>query len=136
MKNYSAAELRAMPAIQVGPDHLRNPFASVSDTKEGIELSRRWAHIHWPEVFEDSNADDSDIDPFDLLRASLDTQRLWHKAEGPQASAFFPVQARDVAAWEARSEKMHAAQDVSGAVPEPKPLEPGIRSKRTVVRGD
>lgn len=137
--DYTDDELRAMQATVVDPGvtdshgfthgrHEQNPFKGKDDV-----LASRWSKIHYADDGEGSEIDDG----FSAIGDALAIKRSgFHKTEGGTAgSAFFPVQAKNVEAWEQSCQEMHAAQVAT--MPDAKPLEPGIRDKRRgIVRGD
>lgn len=134
MRDYTDNELLAVPPIKLD-DGERNPFHNVADTKQGFDLSRRWAMLHWPECFSQQTAES---DPFLAMEQSLSLKYSgWHMAENAEkgTTAFYPQTAKNVPDWEQRSMAMHDKQ--KPIVPDAKPQESGIQGKRRgIVRGD
>lgn len=151
MKTFTDDELLVIQPIVTNPGtidefgnvfdrHLENPFKNKDET-----LASRWSDLHWND---DGQSQSIEVDPFAALRDALNPQKLWSEvldSEGNVAGAIpiVPVvppnsdaQRAAEAAWQERAESMHKQQDVLGAVPAPKPLEPGIRKRAGIVRGD
>ena len=80
------------------------------------------------------------IDSLDVLAHKLAIRRSgWHRVEGPGGSAFFPVTAKDVDAWESRATAQAAESEAMARANRltPKPEENALAErKRQMTRGD
>ena len=115
LRDYTDDELKRIPPLSVGYNHLRNPFRHLMKDPLGSELANRWAWVHWPGDMAAANGQScgDTLDPTDILIHDLAlVDSGWHRVEHPETGAitYFPVTAKDVGAWEERCRTMHESQ--------------------------
>jgi hypothetical protein len=146
LRAYTDDELRGIAPLNVGQNHWRNPFHGFT-CPVGAKLANRWAWLHWPEDMARENGENAsgEVDPFEAMEHTLAVKRSgFHRAEGPQGFAAFPVvpnyssrseaQRKLESDWETRCRVMHESQTTITL--EQKPKDTGYRPTRLVGEYD
>ena len=111
-KILSDSELAAIPPIEVGHNHQRNPFHDQLETTAGAANAKRWSRLHGWTVEERATVEGDPLAALDEELAILDAG--WYRHEHPETGALilFPHTATDQNHWESRCQEMLDGQEL------------------------